>query len=157
MTFVDLCPPLPDIHHSGRTAQGAAPRAGRLLHQPHDQLHRQRRTPRRPGLHLLLQCPVRRERLINTTQTPYCSIPLTLSHPYPHTVHTRPPQKPQPTQLQDHPHNSLGRLCSDALNFISNRHVNQEPLREQISGFLYSSLSAAYDSQCLAQQGHCRL
>lgn len=55
----------PELHHSGGAAQGAAARAGRVLHQPHDQVHRSRQPLRRPGLHLLLQRPLRRERLIN--------------------------------------------------------------------------------------------
>lgn len=55
----------PELHHSGRAAQGAATRAGRVLHQPHDQVRRIRLSQRRPGLHLLLQRPLRRERLIN--------------------------------------------------------------------------------------------
>lgn len=56
----------PELYHSGWAAQGAAARAGRVLHQPHDQVRRNRLPHRRPGLHLLLQRPLRRERLINT-------------------------------------------------------------------------------------------
>lgn len=62
-------PPLPsppaELHHSGGAAQRAAPGAGGVLHHPHDQVHRGRQPPRCPGLHLLLQCPLWRERLIN--------------------------------------------------------------------------------------------
>lgn len=54
-----------ELHHSGGAAQRAAPGAGGVLHQPHDQVHRGRKPPRCPGLHLLLQCPLWRERLIN--------------------------------------------------------------------------------------------
>lgn len=54
-----------ELHHSGRAAPGVASRAGRVLHQPHDQIRRARSPPWRPGLHLLLQRPLRRERLIN--------------------------------------------------------------------------------------------
>lgn len=63
--------PPPELHHSGRAAPRAAPRAGRVLHQPHDQVHRGRRALWCPGLHLLLKCPLWRERLINQ----HCSSP----------------------------------------------------------------------------------
>lgn len=60
-------PPLSpaELHHGGGAAQGAASRAGGVLHHPHDQVRRTGLSLRRPGLHLLLQCPLRRERLIS--------------------------------------------------------------------------------------------
>lgn len=69
--YLLLLPPPPELHHSGGAAQGAAARAGRVLHQPHDQVLRLWRSRRRPGLHLLLQRSVRRERLvINCSASP---------------------------------------------------------------------------------------
>lgn len=53
------------LHHRGRAPSRTPTRAGRVLHQPHDQVCRRRRHPRSPGLHLLLQRPLWRERFIN--------------------------------------------------------------------------------------------
>lgn len=78
-TFTPL---LPELHHSGGAAQRAAPRAGGVLHQPHDQVHRGRQPTRCPGLHLLFKCPLWRERLISQSRSsppPPPSQPLSLS------------------------------------------------------------------------------
>lgn len=53
------------LYHCGGASSWTPTRAGRVLHQPHDQVHRLRCVPWSPGLHLLLQRPLWRERFIN--------------------------------------------------------------------------------------------
>lgn len=81
------------LHHGGGVAQGASPRAGRVLHQPHDQVHRAGHPCRRSRLHLLLQCSLWRERLINVPLlchvSPF-SLALPLSLPSCHSTSSLP-------------------------------------------------------------------